>query len=194
MMQYNKTTRNIFVALLFASPLMGCVNTDLKPTTFYYILDKTPQSSPSTTEQIDAAKLKQIRLLPVVVPNYLRQPNLVLKLANHQIKIANYHYWAQDLNRSIERILVKELNSTSVNISYSQRCDGCDELIVSIDHFYPTELGKVVLAGNYELISTDGKHRITSFSLSKQLDKGGYDEAVEVMRELLSELASQFEQ
>lgn len=145
--------------------------------------DNTTKSSFIVSEKT------HIKVQPVNLPNYLNQPNLVLKLSNHQIKIANYHFWAQDLSMSIQRVIINDLNSATRDFMYTQSCAKCDELIISIDHFYPTEQGDVVLSGTYEKISMDGQHEQTRFSLSKALTQGGYDEAVAAMRELLGELA-----
>jgi uncharacterized lipoprotein YmbA len=168
---------------------MGCVNTAPQPESYYYILDDTQQNAPQN--EILARTTTQVRVLPVRVPDYLRQPNLVLKLSNHQIKIANYHFWAEDLSQSIQRVLVNELNNKGTSVNYTQRCISCDELAIVLDHFYPTEQGEVVLSGTYEITSKAQTTVTKRFSLTQSLTEGGYDEAVASMRALLTDLAGQ---
>lgn len=182
--------RTLFTFLtLFA--LAGCINTQQAPQTFYYILDSTPQPASQTNDVKLGDSVKQIKVNPVVLPDYLNQPNLVLKLSDHQIKIANYHFWAEDLRQSIQQVLINELNLQNPKTSFSKICSGaCLTLDITIDHFYPTEDGDVMLAGTYYQSDT---RVIKRFVLKRSLSNGGYDEAVPAMRALLSELASQIE-
>jgi uncharacterized lipoprotein YmbA len=60
---------------------------------------------------------------------------------------------------------------------------------VSIDHFYPTQSGDVLLSGTYTKVSVDKSQQQVRFLLNSRLEKGGYDEAVVVMRDLVSKLA-----
>jgi uncharacterized lipoprotein YmbA len=174
---------------LFA--LVGCINTQQAPETFYYILDSTPQSAEHTTTAKTDGSVRHIKVNPVVLPDYLNQPNLVLKLSDHQIKIANYHFWAEDLRQSIQQVLINELNINNVATTFAKICSGtCLTLDITIDHFYPTEDGNVMLAGTYYL---SDKQVVKRFVINKSLSKGGYDEAVPVLRSLLSDLAKQIE-
>jgi uncharacterized lipoprotein YmbA len=178
----------ILTLLLLNAGLMGCVTSSPAPESFHYILDNLSASNSQT--EAPAENLSTIKVLPINLPDYLRQPNLVLKLSDHQVKIANYHYWAEDLTISIQRVVLKELNA-STTTSYTSRCTQCDELAISIDHFYPTEQGDVVLSGSYELVSQDGTTSTNNYSLSKKLSSGGYNDAVATMRILLGDLAQQ---
>lgn len=174
---------------LFA--LVGCINTQQAPETFYYILDSTPQSALQTTTQRTGDAVNHMKVNPVVLPDYLNQPNLVLKLSDHQIKIANYHFWAEDLRQSIQQVLINDLNLSNSDTTFSKICTGaCNTLDITIDHFYPTEEGDVLLAGTYYQSDIRSVKR---FVLKKTLSTGGYDEAVPAMRALLSDLASQIE-
>jgi uncharacterized lipoprotein YmbA len=182
--------------MLFAAvTLSACVNTAPTPDTYYYVLDASPQSFASKT--VDKP-LKSYKVLPVQVPDYLNQTNLVLKLSDHQIKITHYHYWAEDLRQSIQRIIINELNQANSEASFSKQCGQCAPLQISLQHFYPTESGDVVLAGTYQITSHSAKGKRTeqqySFSFNRSLETGGYDEAVATMRLLLDDLAIQINQ
>lgn len=193
-----KLLQRALLVVLVSSGLMGCISNTAAPTTYHYILDTKPTGAQSIISGAAATNEQSfIKLLPINVPDYLNQPNLVLKLSNHQIKIANYHFWAEDLRQSIQRVLLKELNHTkrdtntdaNISVVYAQNCISCDELMITIDHFYPTEQGEVVLSGTYEMIAKGGKQTQTQFALVSTLEEGGYDEAVSTMRAMLGELA-----
>ena len=211
--------RKICAVLFVSLSLFGCINNGTPPQSFYYLLDahyisNKDSAAINANDVIIANKVvtnigsdaqTQIKILPVNLPGYLNQPNLILKLSNHQIKIANYHFWAEDVDQSIQRILISELSKINSAISYTTRCETCKQLAVNIDHFYPTERGEVVLSGSYETINPQNlphnlpQHEMTQltmtqtvqFSFTQKLNNGGYDEAVEVMRSLLGELANE---
>lgn len=173
---------------LFA--LVGCINSKTAPDTYYYILDNTPQALPQSAVANSKDSLKQVKVRQVVLPSYLNQPNLVVKLSDHQIKIANYHFWAEDLRQSIQQVLINELNLKNPKTSYTEMCVSCDELVITIAHFYPTENGDVLLSGSYYRTSSYTPY---NFVLTSTLDQGGYDNAVSAMRALLGELAEQID-
>jgi len=175
---------------LFTLPLLfamsGCSTTESVPDSYYYILDSVSEAE--TPAASIAKNVTQIKVRPVILPDYLNQANLVMKLSDHQIKIANYHFWAEDLRQSIQQVLIKELNNNSQTSSFGQECANCDELVINIDHFYPTETGEVLLSGSYYRKSN---YQANKFFLKMELKRGGYDEAVSAMRKLLTELAQQ---
>lgn len=178
-----------FFAFLVLFALVGCINTQPALDTYYYILDNTPQSQAhSAVNSGSTTSLKQVKVRSVAMPDYLNQPNLVIKLSDHQIKIANYHFWAEDLRQSVQQVLINELNLKNPETSFIQTCVSCDELVITVDHFYPTQSGDVVLSGSYYRTSN---YVLNNFVLKRTLDKGGYDEAVSAMRLLLGELADQ---
>jgi uncharacterized lipoprotein YmbA len=181
----------IFITLFLSSGLLGCITNSTPSQTFHYILDSEPFVEIANRANSAVAMQTQIKISQINVPDYLNQPNLVLKLSNHQIKIANYHFWAENLRQSIQRVLINELNNNSANLNYTQQCTSCDALAITIDHFYPTQQGDVVLSGSYEWMTQDGSQQQIRFSFSRKLEQGGYDEAVATMRALLSELAQQ---
>lgn len=186
--------RPIFISVCLLG-LTACVNTAPTPDSFYYVLEPVPVTSknmaaPQDDSNTSLAKPAAIvKLMPLNVPDYLNQPNLVLKLEDHQIKIANYHFWAEDLRTSTHRILVNETNARSETTRYAKRCIDCDELTITIDHFYPTESGDVFLAGSFEIAKRDGTSQYADFKFNRNISEGGYNAAVAKMRMLLNDLA-----
>ncbi len=169
--------------------LSACVTSTTTPDTFYYVLN----SQSGLQSKVEKSTAKQVKIQTVKLPDYMKQANLVLKLSDHQIKLANYHFWAEDLSQSITRAIVNDLNQQHQNISFTQQCSACDKLSITIDHFYPTEGGDVLLTGSYEMRINDKELTQARFSLKTELNEGGYDEAVAKMRQLVAELASVIE-
>lgn len=165
--------------------LQACATSAPPPDTFYYVLDPAPKSFAVKNAETE------IKILPVTLPDYMNQPNLVIKLSDHQIKITNYHYWADDLRQSVQRVVINELNQLNNTVNFTQQCRNCINVEISIDHYYPTEGGDVLLAGTYVVIGTNAKQNINSFSFSTSLSDGGFDESVAKMRELLDALSAE---
>jgi uncharacterized lipoprotein YmbA len=187
----DKTKRNIILRhpvinaclVVFCTlALSACVTSPAPPKSIYYVLDPKPQSFASKTAS------QQYKLLPVTLPDYMNQPNLVLKLSGHEIKITHYHFWAEDLRRSIQGVISNELNLANSDISFLPSCARCGQIAITIYHFYPTESGDVFLSGSFQINPDNAPQQHHSFSYSRSLQDGGYNEAVSVMRALLDEL------
>jgi len=140
----------VILGLFALISLSACTSSVDIPNTYYYVLDANAPNS-SYNQPVIKHGDRIVKVLPVQVPDYMRQPNLVLKLQDHEIKIANYHFWAEDLRLSIQRVLLKELNAMHGDIHFSERCSPCEEILMIIDHFYPTEGGEVILAATVEI-------------------------------------------
>lgn len=156
--------------------------------TNYYLLDAQPSSSQNTASR--AVVLTEIR-----VPDYLRQPKLVMREDGHKMTFANYHKWAEFLPASIHRALRSELEQNSLDFRVSSTQSNCEpcfgEVSVLIDHFYPTSQGEVVLAGSVELrLKNAPTPKRVDYNYQATLESGGYNNAVAQMRSLLGQLAS----
>lgn len=183
---YNKFKRLSFLLGLTILSV-SCVNKPAAPQTRYYVLDAKP-SNASKSNSLSNTKTNTINILPVSLPAYMNQSNMVLKLSDHQIRLSNYHFWAEDIRKSIQRVLISDLNQMSSDTTFTQACNKCTRLELSINHFYPTQSGEVLLAGNYQII--DETRRLIEFSFNTDLQKGGFDESVASMRQLLTQLSA----
>ena len=176
--------------LFLTLSLSACLSTDPLPESYYYLLDEPNydqyvfSSSPLSSDQ----KLT-VKVNIVSVADYLSQPNLVMKLENHQINSANYHAWGEDLPSGMQRVLIKDLNKKFKQATFFERCTNCAELSVYIDHFYPTSSGEVILSGSYEIKLTSNQFYRQDFSFSATQSETGYKYSVAKMRLLLSQLA-----
>jgi len=109
--------------------------------------------------------------LKIALPNYLKQRQLVIKQKQNEIKIANYHSWADDLGESIHRLLIGYLNAGNSVLSYTDDCRECPKVNVAIHHFYPTEQNTVVLSGTIKSTDLNGKKTIENFVFNRALRK-----------------------
>lgn len=175
--------KNILLIVLSAVAINGCVNLDKPPSAKHYILDSDPSTFNSE------GKSTNVKVLPIRIPTYLNQANLVIKLDDHQIQISNYHFWADDLRQSIQRVMIKQLNLLDSDFSFGEECRNCQQIGIHIDHYYPSQSGEVYLSGTYTITEYNQSQTQHGFSYSLQLQKGGFDESVKGMRSLLNELA-----
>lgn len=184
--------RNLSFLLVFlcTSLLSACASNSIPEQMRYYVLESSPSSPVAVAPKQTA---RQVKLMPVTVPDYLKQANLVMKLSNHEISIANQHLWAEDLRQSIEQVLLNQLNQRFADILFTEQCAKCARLSIDIQHFYPTVNGKVYLSGFYEMRALDKTTIRHAFSFSTQLENGGYIESVAAMRELLQQLGAAIE-
>lgn len=183
----------LFTSLLFIA-ISSCSTTSDTPDMHFYLLDDVPSIDSRYSDE--SVTDTQIQLSAIQLPDYLKQRQLVIKQNSNQLKIANYHSWADDLGDSIQRVLMNNLNAKTDNYRsgyrFSGNCGSCSRVIISIEHFYPTEQGQVVLSGSMQLIDPQGASKARNgFLFTNELAEDGYDNAVSQMRELLGELTLQ---
>ena len=92
-----------------------------------------------------------VQVSSVRLPDYLKQPNLVMREDTNELRMANYHSWADNLSDAIQRVVINDANQLNSAYSFVSRCDACPSVTISIEHFYPTRSGQVVLAGTLKL-------------------------------------------
>ncbi|MEH6444874.1 MAG: ABC-type transport auxiliary lipoprotein family protein [Oceanospirillaceae bacterium] len=178
----------ILRALLVASALLflgGCSLIETEQPVTYYVLDAEPLAIKNKPQQLSIA-IDEIEL-----PDYLSQPNLVLRDSSQKLHVAYYHSWADDLASAIRRVLMRELNQSSRKYNFTGRCKTCDSVAIRLDHFYPTTTGEVILAGEFVINRQDEKTVRHNFLLKTELKLDGYEHAVQQMRLALSKLVQQ---
>jgi len=124
--------------------LTSCTTTTTAPETTYYLFDAQP--SPSSQK----ASTTRVMVDEIVLPDYLSTSQLVMKDEGHTILKANYHSWADSLNESIKRALINDLNDASPNTEFVALCQKCARISVTVQHFYPSTDGTLLLAGYFE--------------------------------------------
>lgn len=178
------------VSILFLSCLFlaACGTMKQAPDTTYYLFDADPVA------QKEKLTETRIKLENVNLPDYLSGNQLVMRDSGHILIQANYHSWADSLDESIQRALLNDLNNINTQSEFVVRCSPCDSISVTIEHFYPSAEGKLLLSGFFEISKHKGKNKLSYFQLVDELSVDGYPNAVKQMRVQISELAAQINQ
>ena len=179
--------RQARIAIVWSLFLYSCTATP--PKVQYYVLE--PASTTAAPEKI-AEPL--VAIGPIDLADYLKQPSLAMRQHAHQVTLAQYHVWAENLGQALSRVLVNDLNQQVTSYRFETRADQNGslpalQLKLRVDQFYPTDQHQVVLAGQYWISDTHQFRVRRSFRLTDDLQQDGYPHAVGKMRQLVSQLA-----
>ncbi len=176
-----------FILLSLCCLLSACASTaKTVPHTKTYVLDSDQLSPYSNANSREIA----IQLNSVRVANYIDRKALITRISTQQVTVARYHVWGEKLPALIHRALKDELNRSGSNALFVDRCQSCVSVSVTVDHFYPTDKGKVVFAGSYTIHQNNKANTTVPFLYEDNLAEDGYQESVYRLRGLLIRLAS----
>ena len=176
------TYKRLSIGLFFFT-LTSCATLETEKSVTYYVLDAKPSNVFEKQTQFNVIVAK------IVLPDYLNQPNLVLRDSSQKLHVAYYHSWADNLADAVRRVMIAQLNSTDKNTRYTANCKACAKLSIVLDHFYPTTQGEVVLAGEFQFYAAAQPVLGQNFVIKKELKKDGYEHAVKKMQHSLTELS-----
>ncbi len=175
--------------------LVACASTTEQ--THYYTLglNKTQQT---VLEPTNSASVR-VNLLPIQLAGFLKQGGLVVQVGESEIYTASYHRWAEPLEHSFGRLLLRHLTTVSgdhyrfSSARFSQHAGM--ELHLEIDKFHPTDQGNVVLAGRYTVNNkVDNTEVGQTFNIQEKLNLDGYPHTVEKLNIAVLQLARQITQ
>ncbi|WP_412971699.1 membrane integrity-associated transporter subunit PqiC [Glaciecola sp. MF2-115] len=171
--------------IVFCLFLSACSTTKQAPDTTYYLFDAEPVAQKQ--------KIAKPRVLvnKVKVPDYLSTNQLVMRDSGHILIKANYHSWADSLDEAIQRALLNDLNHLNSEKEFVIACNDCVSVNVTVDHFYPSSDGKLLLSGSFEVATKNDQNTISRFQLLDELHGNGYANAVKQMRQQVAQLAIQ---
>jgi uncharacterized protein len=178
-------------SLLFLMVFSACSSQPAKQSQFY-LLNKVPTSNHAVPPQGELAGAAIAYTLEIRLPDYLKRSNLVMQLSDHQLHYAQFARWAEDLEAGIRKVLASEAAPHHIILTGDYPTFAPQpRLVVDIEHFYPTEQGKVFLAGRYWTveINQSGPYQRHEFFLQEKQEKDGYEQAVIQMRSLLASLS-----
>ncbi len=176
----------IFVILLSA-----CSSSPIEPIR-YYTLDDISQLPDEPDKPSRVIVFKNLKLA-----EYLQQSYLTFQSDSHQLHYASKHIWAENLQTSIEKALLKDLNRNSNDIVFVKNSDpraraAIEYLSVDIEHLLATNEQIVRLAGRYWLNIPKTKMNKAGISnIETPLIKSGYASSVKEMRAALSLFAQE---
>jgi hypothetical protein len=122
-------TRRFAVLLLCIFPLVvvGCAST--QPTRFYVL-------SPVANKALEHSPVQDlaIGIGPVEVPKYLDRAQIVTRIGKNELNLADFHYWAEPLGKSISRVLQENLSRLlSTDLVYSYPWPGSVDISCQIN-------------------------------------------------------------
>ena len=189
----------LIILMAFVGNSFG--QTSAQDSSFQYVLD-TPVLGEQNNNYLEKAwevSKPPIELtVKIKLPSFLQQRNAVIKLDKHQLRVLDKHSWAEDLSTSISSVIVNELNNMAIGVIFRPKnYRNMREVMIEIDYFGPDPEGLVLLNGHFSIvdkIKQQGEAPKQSFNLSQQAKTKEFNQAVPVMRSLLTNLASQISQ
>jgi len=186
--QYSKG----FISLCLISLLSACST----PPTHFYTLE-SQSKAPASTNATTPHKML-IGIGPLSLPALLDHKQLVTRIANNRIELAEFEQWAAPLKDNVLAVLRKNMATLQPNAivrSYPWGVYGDVDYRVIIDiSRFDTQLSKsVCLEANWAIME-EKKHTIVSngqAKIEKSLSDNSYQSAAQLLSQLLSQLSQQ---
>jgi uncharacterized protein len=173
--------------------LAACTRT--RPTMFYTLV--TAAGPPAATRR--RGKGLVVGLGPITLPQYLDRPDIVTREGANQMRLAEFHQWAQPLEPMLAQIMAEDLlvllGAEDV-IPVPQRRDVPLDRVVEVDvnRFDADEAGEVVLDARWRVYEGDDDTLITS-GRSTVAEQGApvpdYDAIVAAMSRAAGQLSAE---
>ena len=105
----NRVTFQIMTVMLCSvlTVFGGCLSSS-KPSKFY-VLSALPQSETATQATTDNVDML-IGIGPITLPAYLNRFQIVTRTSENELKLAEFHLWAEPLKDNIARVLMESLS------------------------------------------------------------------------------------
>ncbi|WP_166425728.1 ABC-type transport auxiliary lipoprotein family protein [Paraglaciecola sp. 20A4] len=183
-----------FSVFLIILMLCGC-STSPEPRQQIYLLNSNAPLSSSADEDV-----KRIIVVDKIqLADYLERPNLVMQIDGNQLYYSDIDLWAESLQTDIHKTLLAWLNDYAKDTQFvaydsPQASAKFEHLIVSIEHFMPTDKGSVVSDGQYWLVGNKQLESLSSqhtFAFTSALTQKGYSHSVTHMAKQIAQLSAQ---
>lgn len=154
---------NIMLALLGCglSLLIGCVNlgAGTTETTRLYVLSPMTTAGTTAPRQTDGGF--SVGIGPLTMPAYLNRPQIVTRIADNEINIADFANWAGPLDRNFQRVLAENLALlTGTDAVYPHPWRGTlrptFRLLLEVTRFDANPTGDAVLSVRWEVLNARG--------------------------------------
>lgn len=147
--------KTILPILLFYSIflLTSCFTPRYDPTRFYNL-------TALATEPICSNVHQTIGIARATIPDYLDRSKIVIEIQPNELLLAEYHWWAEDLGRSIMRVITENLSTLlpcSEILPAPWRALGspCLEVHLTILEFKPQKFNcQTLLVARYSISET----------------------------------------
>lgn len=182
----------VLMLLLISALLSACLSA---PSTNFYVLESLSEPSASTGEAI---KKRLIGVGPISMPALLERKQIVTRLPDNSIQIAEFHQWASPLKDNITQVLTHNLANLQPNDiirAYPWIAYGAVDyrIIVDIIRFDTTPEQTVNLEANWAIMD-EKTHTLLNNGRSKiehTLDDPSYPGTVKALNKILSEFSQE---
>jgi uncharacterized lipoprotein YmbA len=191
----NHTQKSVIGLLLVT--LVGCASSTKSIKYYSLDLNSTNGSSEASIATKDAKNQSPlVEVAPIELPSFLNQGGLIIQLGEHELVTANYHRWAEPLDKAISRLLVKQLSKQNKSYRFERsafnlRGNKQFQLKIEINKFHATDQATVITSGRF-IIYDSKSQRIAErrFSINKPLSKDGYLHSVGQLKITIEQLAT----
>jgi uncharacterized lipoprotein YmbA len=176
--------------------LLGACSSAPANKTQYYLLNSPTTTNAVNTNNRHNKNSQHLSITLLELPDYLRQPSLVLQLSSHQLHYSHFHMWAEPLQKSFTQALAQDLNNIDSHFHYivtpaKNHVTAKTSVVINITAFHATHQSQALLTGTYWLQGKDMQNpeKEHKFTLTVALNENGYEHAVEKMRKVITSLA-----
>jgi uncharacterized lipoprotein YmbA len=159
-----RDTRIVLPGLLALSLLLsGCFAfRGSDAATFYLLSSMTRQWKPAEGEKI------VVGVGPIDVPEYLNRPQIVTRIGPNELRLDEFHKWAEPLKDGIARVLAANLGaSLPVEVVFFpwRRVSAIDyQIVVQVHRFDTDPEGNATLQARWALFGKGGKKELIASS------------------------------
>lgn len=172
--------------------LSACLST---PPTHFYVLEPLSESPPpSTTTETK----RQIGIGPISIPALLERKQIVTRLPDNSVNIAEFHQWASPLKENVAQVLTHNLATLQTGDlirTYPWSAYGAVDyrIIIDIIRFDATPEQAVNFEARWSIMN-EKNHTLVSNGHSKtehRLDDPSYLSTVKTLSKVLSEFSQE---
>ena len=180
------------ISLSACTLLSACIST---PPTQFYVLEPLSEPPPSSTA---AEKKRQIGIGPVSIPTLLERKQIVTRLPDNSVKIAEFHQWASPLKDNVAQVLTHNLATLQAGDlirAYPWSAYGAVDyrIIIDIIRFDTRPEQTVNFEANWAIMN-EKNHTLLSNGRTKiehPLNDPSYPSTVKALSKILSEFSQE---
>tara|TARA_R110000787_G_scaffold97326_10_gene200946 strand:- start:175 stop:762 length:588 start_codon:yes stop_codon:yes gene_type:complete len=186
--------KQVLILTFLLMMLITACSSNITPNTQYYLLNSPSQANKGVVNNENRAL---VALKLIELPDYLKQPSLVLQLSDHQLHYSHFHIWADPLQVSLAEALSQDLNTIDshnyyITESTLSTATVKTDIVVKLSAFHVTHQSQAILAGSYwfQHRGMKNQEKKYNFKLLLALEDDGYPHAVDKMRKAVTQLAA----
>jgi uncharacterized protein len=190
--------KNIWTVLI-ALPLLVSCATETRTVRYYKLQSISPSENTKVESHSNAGLPEKkgqnfVLIESIKLAEFLRRQGLVIQKSSHQLQVSELHRWAENLESSITRIIIAQLEVNTPlfrfeNSSSLWKTKPAMRIGIEIEQFHVNEQRQAVTSGLFRIMDSNrnflSKRR---FSFKHDLSKNGYENAVAQLELSLNEL------